>query len=105
MCCCCPWVVVLGEVRPQDPVTLAWADGLKCRSSSGKSGWGDAQDRAVLGHSIGAPSSLDLGPVGHLLPLGLGDCSLCFCGRLGLGDFRPCLLIAHSGSLFSGMSI
>ena len=63
--CCCPWVVVLGEVRPEDPVTLAWADGLKCRSSSGQTRVGDAQDRAVAGRSIGGPSSLDLGPVGH----------------------------------------
>lgn len=63
--CCCPWVVVLGEVRPQDPVTLAWAEDLKCCSSSGQTRVGDAQDQAVARRSIGAPSSLDLGPVGH----------------------------------------
>lgn len=46
-------------------MTLAWVEDLKCRSSSGQTQLGDAQDQAVAGRSIGAPSSLDLGPVGH----------------------------------------
>ena len=52
---CCPQVVVLGEVRPQDPVSLAQADGLSASSATAamdRHGWRDVQDRAVAGPSF-----------------------------------------------------